>query len=806
MELLQPGDILNFFGENEIEVTRGEQKLGRCCYRWHDELKKSAVAEGVRVQGALVPGMERKEYTVKGSKATAADGRQWSTSGGKQSKPKQSAPKSKVGTPKKSDNLPPGARWITVHPHGDDSKGVPVLIQERPDGSAVVIGGAGGKLNQLHLGKMRSPQEWKQRATERRNKRAEKEKQRRWAMTDEQRQTEDTAIADTKEYHQTQRHQNALATLKALEEHGIGHGLTEAHKEALAVPPSPDAAAEDVERWRNLSRDAAQVAKRVQQAYEHKLVTDHDARAAARLGDVSLTDEGNNLIENREHTAVGLDGEELSSIVQLPDGRWLVRNTNGDEVDKAFKNWADAAKEHAGNVAQAEDGGSRSQSDAFYSPKDWVRETPDEKLPEGFTFKPEAAAAIASLSRERKGINKSDRDAKKLIQQGGSFSKKGYDVGAVRGTDVPALDDLERDAKTLEDAIANSDLLSLVDMVDAKGLKRHLDFGGYAKLGEISSDILKQNVIDPQIVEALGHNESAKVVAFAIRQNVSAEEYERITQAQAAHHAQMSTEVAQQAVDDAQPLVEQLTSLHDQILQLEAEKGEGGYTPDQLIHLDNLSYQAKAVHEALQKQVGTVVGQLQASAAMTLALESKPRGLRFAAKGDLENAASLIPETWSAESGQGEAKPSIWDGYGLRGDDFELEDGPDGQLVTIKESGLKKITDGAYNEDDRQAYERAIAIKRGDFDEATFLPNGFAYRSKATFTDVRTEAQQFDAKLNVLPGMDEKSLQEAIRGYIGARVANGASPLDVRTDIFSPELYSTLGIDPDTAERTREAL
>ena len=32
---------------------------------------------------------------------------------------------------------PTGARWITVHPNGKDSKGVPVMIQESQPGSGV---------------------------------------------------------------------------------------------------------------------------------------------------------------------------------------------------------------------------------------------------------------------------------------------------------------------------------------------------------------------------------------------------------------------------------------------------------------------------------------------------------------------------------------------------------------------------------------------------------------------------------------------------------------------------------------------
>jgi hypothetical protein len=41
--------------------------------------------------------------------------------------------------------------WITVHPHGEGEKGIPVLIRENGDGTATVIGGAGGHLDFLRI-------------------------------------------------------------------------------------------------------------------------------------------------------------------------------------------------------------------------------------------------------------------------------------------------------------------------------------------------------------------------------------------------------------------------------------------------------------------------------------------------------------------------------------------------------------------------------------------------------------------------------------------------------------------------------
>jgi len=42
--------------------------------------------------------------------------------------------------------------WITVHPHGENEKGIPVLVRENGDGTATVIGGAGGHLDYLRIG------------------------------------------------------------------------------------------------------------------------------------------------------------------------------------------------------------------------------------------------------------------------------------------------------------------------------------------------------------------------------------------------------------------------------------------------------------------------------------------------------------------------------------------------------------------------------------------------------------------------------------------------------------------------------
>ena len=87
----------------------------------------------------------------------------------------------------KAKAIPPGARWITVHPSGPGSEGHPILVMPAGDGTHRVIGGAGGSMTHLRL-KLGSPEDWKRKAEEHRKAKAEKRK----GMSKEEREAEKT--------------------------------------------------------------------------------------------------------------------------------------------------------------------------------------------------------------------------------------------------------------------------------------------------------------------------------------------------------------------------------------------------------------------------------------------------------------------------------------------------------------------------------------------------------------------------------------------------------------------------------------
>lgn len=77
-----------------------------------------------------------------------------------------------------------GERWITAHPNGEGSKGVPILIQEHPDGTARVIGGAGGKLTHLILHNVKSKEEHAAAAAQRAKERRDQERERQATLSE----------------------------------------------------------------------------------------------------------------------------------------------------------------------------------------------------------------------------------------------------------------------------------------------------------------------------------------------------------------------------------------------------------------------------------------------------------------------------------------------------------------------------------------------------------------------------------------------------------------------------------------------
>lgn len=701
--------------------------------------------------------------------------------GGKTEAKEQGEPR-----PRKESKYPAGSRWITVHPNGSDEKGVPILIQPNKDGTATVIGGAGGKLNFLHLTKLRSEDDWKAAAKRRAEDKKLAEKDRRSGLTEEEKQAEDDAKLQEKKIKQKSIHENAAKTLDLLDKYGIQHGLDEAQKAALTTVPAQGSDPDVIRQWQETADNAAAQVKRIQEAYEHKLITDHEARAAAFAGDESLGDVGNAVIQNREHQVADPDGNEVAHLAQLPDGRWAVHTPDPDIPDQSFESWGAAAKHYVGTVVATEKG-SPQQPDEFYSPNQWIKSHPEEELPEGFSFNPAAAKEIVKLAAERKAALNPNQP-KTGVSRGGGIQLAGEQSDI---SDDELLAKLEQDAQTLEDAVRGNRLLDMVGSQAAGLLRQHMGAGGYNALAQASSEVLTDNVLNRGMVDLLGHEESAKVLAYSIGQSIpNAGERKMIAEAYGAYHAKMSRELGDRAIEQATPLIAQQKDIHARIIDL--QQSGNLMDPEMQIEIDNLTYEAEQIGSRISKLLGNALGVLESSAALSAALQTKNKTLQFSGRG-LNRFGSDPLKTLEA--------------FGLGADDFELGMLADGsESLEIKESGLSKLARNV-EPDRRRQYLQAQAIKRGELDEENWLPDGFAYRPAKTFGDPKLEAERFNVSLSIDEEMSASDMDQALKAYVGARVANGDDPLKVMNAIQSPGFYLNLGLDPygDAATRAQKA-
>ena len=177
---IQEGDRIHFLGNKEIEVIRDGKSLCRAfCHDYELEFPELQKRVGSEKQLETEPGA--------GSKSE-----------------------------KKHPPIPPGARWITVGSDGEGD-GHPVLIMPHPDGSATVIGGAGGSMNFLKLDRLKTPDQWRESARQRAKEKREKEAERVANQTEEQKSKEKEATEQVKEYKRTKQHDNAAKTLETLE-------------------------------------------------------------------------------------------------------------------------------------------------------------------------------------------------------------------------------------------------------------------------------------------------------------------------------------------------------------------------------------------------------------------------------------------------------------------------------------------------------------------------------------------------------------------------------------------------------------
>lgn len=589
----------------------------------------------------------------------------------------------------KAQSIPPDAHWITVHPNGS-GPGQPVLIQPQQDGSARVIGGAGGKLNYLRLRNVKSKGEYAKESAERQ---AEAKAKRKQQINDEKadgtHQAKQAARLDLKEKKQAaERHVIEAVAKKAgwdpadLEFNEADH----AHLSDQAVRKLRD------KHHANL----LQRAKKVIQQSRQKLLNDAEARQKAGIGELSLSSDSPD----------SLSVEDLDPSKQ---GGGLGFNPNYKGRAKAAGASDDAIQKEAEQIKLA--GMSEDQKKAAFARGQAADMLKQELAGVKEPAAPKADASLLSaqdaleLMKEGKKlalIEKAARQANSDIDKAKSEPKAFVIEASDSGIDQKVAQDIENDLRTIQTANFLSEVHQIAGGTPEETLGGHIGVGAYNSINALSLAVGGDALIDRSVVDVLGIAGAAQVLARRLHTDLT--EVERghvaggIEDWHLNHYMQTSTEALKKARD----LTEAAKAIE---LSDEAKNGADFAVAQEL------NARRRAAIGDAQRILGQALGEMEANAALVMAMKQGKQNQVQVSLGKMQPVQAVT-----------QAKA-----LGLQDGDYVFEKVGSDLFLTVTESGMDRLAKPVSREDVQQV-SRNLAIIRGDHDEDGWLPLGVANR------------------------------------------------------------------------------
>lgn len=659
--------------------------------------------------------------------------------------------------------IPPDAHWITVHPNGV-GKGQPVLIQPQADGSAKVIGGAGGSLNHLRLRGVKSHSEYKQEA-------AAKAEERRKAKKAQAAADKAAGVYEAKQ----QARKNIAAQRKEAERQVIQAVAKKAGwgQQDLDFPEDDYAHLSEKALEKVKARHHAQLLKKAKefigQARE-KLVSDAAARHAAGIGEVPLFSDKPDALSVEDLAPVKAHGASLGF---NPDYKSRAEAKGLTDADLAAE--AQQVKLAGLTPEQRAAAMARGQApDLIKQELDGIKE-------------PAAPSADASLL--------SAKDALDLVKEGKRLAEieKQARAAAAEVDNGPAepkafvleaSDDADLDAKA-KDAIANdlrtaqtvaflSEVGKIAGGNPTETLGGHVGVGAYNSINALALAVGGEALVDRSVVDVLGIAGAAQVLARRLHSDLAPDEVQHVADGvqdwHLNHYMQASTKALKKARD-----------LTDAAKAIEVDAGAG--TGHDLAVAQELNARRRAAVGDAQRILGQALGEMEANAALVLAMK----------QGKADSVQVSLGKT-SPEQAIKQVRA-----IGLLPGDYALEKVAGDTFLTVNGAGMDRLAK-PVNREDVQQVKRNLSIIRGDQDEDGWLPLGVADRPDLAMDVKPGVAESFAQPFQ--PGPD---LQQSLKDYIGARAADGDAPADILADIQSADIFQKAG-DPDAYRAALDAV
>jgi hypothetical protein len=636
-------------------------------------------------------------------------------------------------------SLEPGERWITLHPHGRDEKGQPVLIKPAGDGSYHVIGGAGGALNALKLVGVRSEESYKKEAAQRAQGR--KEEAKRQAQSDRKAGLTESKAAIAEGLRATLGDERVKFVSKIAEAMGWkDDDLRFPEEKYQDVSPSARAKAAD-EHANALLKVAGQAVEFQRQ----RMVTDAETRMESGLGEIPMTSSRPDRlsVQDLDPIAPQTSGFGFATgYTKRAEAKGSTQEDISVEAEKIDPEEADKRK------AREE---AKAKTRSIEAELTGLRDVMPQVNPNVMV---EAKRALDILKAAKQfAMVKSDVRAKvKKLKKDETIEPKAYLVEtANRPVDQDVIADVENDLRTLRTR-------SFLDMAGpAEKLTRHVGIGAFNSINALALAAGGTAMIDRSVVDVLGVAGAAEVLARRLKHDLTEPEVGEIAQAMQAFHIDRYMEITQESMNEAKEMHEAAA---------EIALGEAEDTTD-LAVMQELNAKRQDYVDKAQEILGTSLGEMEANAALVLALKQAPK------------------QTIQVSLGKTDIRHAITQmrALGLEEGEYELEKVGASTMLTVRAPGIDKLAKPVSRED-LQTVRESLAIINGDRDEDGWLPQGVSTRPELAMNAQQGVAPRLAKPFDTMT----QDVKRAVADYIGGRAADGEAPADIMAGLLSEDI------------------
>lgn len=657
-------------------------------------------------------------------------------------------------------------RWITLHPNPGSDHYVRVKIRVNRDGTAHVLSGGAG-LRGLKLSKLKSPEEWKQNAKARAEARKQKAA------------SQGPPPAEAKkmlEALQEQTHKKRLEQLKLARELGLP-GWDDPTAEAALTGKRAEQLIESFGDQGVLKAGAKMVAaqesrkvlgglKRLERNLMQELVENHELRQAV-LGDAAPypEEEPSNPLGFRKNLRAtaqshGIDADAIRERRErlFAERIEALEQTDPEKAARVIEARAFMRGMHqAAQIIRGEDGLATPETEI--DPKE-IRERAERV--KAFL---KTAQEIKELERKAAALDpQRAKDPEKLAKALREAELAPMEVEVHPLEDAEFVQRLAQDVAELEKSDLTRSFLEKVEQAGegsiAQARERLRGSYGFGAHTHLQSALLSASGLgmDRLVSEVFGVNGAAQIAAAVLLKDKEGEELAAIRAGLAQYHDQESVQRMRAALATAE--------------RAEAAAAEIELPPvtdaASLAAARELNAQRKEYLEEAMHALGSALGQVEAGAALNLALQR------------------VKPGELALELGDVDKEQLLW-GLGAlglsEGEDYRLQIDEEGRItVGLKAPALDRLV-SRPSASEAMLQAHLEAIRKGEMDEPDWLPEGFVSYPK----NVHNDPDQ-PKPFAVPPGFSEgRPVAEALQEYVASRLADGWKPSDILREVGSSD-------------------